>query len=217
MVHELFHEGILAGEREGIGALTQRALDDGIPAATIINGYLMPAMDEVGRLYESGEFFIPEMLMSARAMQASMALLRPLIVDDEIRTAGRVVIGTVEGDLHDIGKTLVSMMLESAGFEVYDLGVDVKPAQFVEAVQNLEPTILGLSAMLTTTMPAMEQTVDALKEAGLRDRLIIMVGGAPLTQEFVTSIGADGYAEDAAGAARRAKELVGIESAAQTS
>jgi 5-methyltetrahydrofolate--homocysteine methyltransferase len=211
MYRDLFHKGILAGDRERVADLTQNALDDGIPAATIINEYLMPAMDAVGRLYEDGDFFIPEMLMSARAMQASMALLRPLIVDDEIKTAGRVVIGTVEGDLHDIGKTLVSMMMESAGFEVFDLGVDVKPAQFVEAAQDLAPTILCMSAMLTTTMPAMEHTIDALTEAGLRQRLVIMVGGAPVTEEFVAAIGADGYAEDAAGAARRAKELVAVQ------
>ena len=211
MYRDLFHKGILGGDREGVADLTQKALNDGVTAATIINDYLMPAMDDVGSLYEDGDFFIPEMLMAARAMQASMALLRPLIVDDEVKTAGRVVIGTVEGDLHDIGKTLVSMMMESAGFEVYDLGVDVKAEQFVEATQNLEPTILCMSAMLTTTMPAMEHTIDALKEAGLRERLVIMVGGAPLTEGFVTSIGADGYAEDAAGAARRSKELVGMQ------
>jgi 5-methyltetrahydrofolate--homocysteine methyltransferase len=167
-------------------------------------------MDKVGQLYEEGEFFIPEMLMSARAMQASMAILKPMIVGDEVKTAGRVVIGTVEGDLHDIGKTLVRMMLESVGFEVHDLGVNVKPEGFVTAVQRHEPAIVGMSAMLTTTMPAMGRTMDALTEAGLRERLVVMVGGAPLTPEFVSSIGADGYAEDAASAARKAKDLLGI-------
>jgi 5-methyltetrahydrofolate--homocysteine methyltransferase len=205
----LFHEKIMEGDRVGIEALTKEATSKGVTAGTIIDEYLMPAMAEVGRLYEEGEYFIPEMLMSARAMQASMAILKPLIVGDEVKTVGRVVIGTVEGDLHDIGKTLVSMMLESAGFEVHDLGVDVKPEKFVEAVRNVEPRIVGMSAMLTTTMGAMERVIEALKEAGLRDKLIVMVGGAPLTAEFVASIGADGFAEDAAGAVRKAKELVG--------
>jgi 5-methyltetrahydrofolate--homocysteine methyltransferase len=207
---ETFREKIMMGDREGIAALTEEAIREGISVGPIINEHLMPAMEEVGRLYEAGEIFIPEMLMSARAMQASMAILKPLIVGDEVKTAGRVIIGTVEGDLHDIGKTLVGMMLESAGFEVQDLGVDVKPEQFVEATHNLGPVIVGMSALLTTTMPAMQRTIDALKEAGLRDKLIIMVGGAPLTSEFAASIGADGFAEDAASAARRAKELLGI-------
>jgi 5-methyltetrahydrofolate--homocysteine methyltransferase len=153
-----FHDSILAGDRTGIEALTREAIGKGVSAGTIINEYLMPAMEEVGHLYEEGDFFIPEMLMSARAMQASMAILKPLIVGDEVKAAGRVVIGTVEGDLHDIGKTLVGMMLESLGFEVYDLGVDIKPKQFVEAVNRLEPKIVGMSAMLTTTMPAMKRT-----------------------------------------------------------
>ena len=210
MYDRLFHEKVMEGDRVGIEALTKEATSKGVTAGTIIDEYLMPAMAEVGRLYEEGEYFIPEMLMSARAMQASMAILKPLIVGDEVKTVGRVVIGTVEGDLHDIGKTLVGMMLESAGFEVHDLGVDVKSEKFVAAVRNLEPRIVGMSAMLTTTMVAMEQVIEALKEAGLRDKLIVMVGGAPLTAEFVASIGADGFAEDAAGAVRKAKELVGI-------
>ena len=207
---DAFYDKIMTGDREGIAALTDDAIRDGISAATIINEYLMPTMEEVGRLFEEGEFFIPEMLMSARAMQASMVILKPLIVGDEVKTGGRVVVGTVEGDLHDIGKTLVTMMMESAGFEVHDLGVDVKPEQFVEAASTLEPAIIGLSAMLTTTIPAMGRTIDALREAALRDKLIIMVGGAPVTSEYAASIGADGFAEDAAGAARKAKELLGI-------
>ena len=206
----LLQEKILQGDREGLEALTKEAIKEGISAGTIINEYLMPAMEEVVRLFEEGELFIPEMLMSARAMQASMAILKPLIVGDEVKTAGRVVIGTVEGDLHDIGKTLVGMMLEGAGFEVHDLGVDVKPEEFVESVADLKPVIVGMSALLTTTMPVMQRTIDALEEAGLRDDLIVMVGGAPLTPDFAASIGADGFAEDAAGAVRKAKELVGL-------
>jgi len=206
----LFQEKILDGDREGLETLTREAISEGIPVGTIINEHLMPAMEEVGRLHEEGGLFIPEMLMSARAMQASMAILKPLIVGDEVKIAGRVVIGTVEGDLHDIGKTLVGMMLESAGFEVHDLGVDVKPEKFVEAVRELKPVVVGMSALLTTTMPSMQRSIDALKEADLRDELIVMVGGAPLTPEYAESIGADGFAEDAAGAVRRAKELVGL-------
>lgn len=206
----LFQEKILDGDREGLEGLTREAISEGIPVGRIVNEHLMPAMAEVGRLYEEGELWIPEMLMSARAMQAGMAILKPLIVGNEVRTAGRAVIGTVEGDLHDIGKTLVGMMLEGAGFEVHDLGVDVKPEEFVESVADLKPVIVGMSALLTTTMPVMQRTIDALEEAGLRDDLIVMVGGAPLTPDFAASIGADGFAEDAAGAVRKAKELVGL-------
>lgn len=206
----LFRESILTGNREGIKGVTKTAINEGISVGTIVNDHLMPAMEEVGRLYEDGEMFIPEMLMSARAMQASMAILKPLITGNEVKTAGRVVIGTVEGDVHDIGKTLVGMMLEGAGFEVHDLGADVKPEKFVEAVQNVRPIVVGMSALLTTTMPVMEKAIEALKKADLRDTLFVMVGGAPVTPEFATSIGADGFAEDAGGAARKAKELVSI-------
>jgi 5-methyltetrahydrofolate--homocysteine methyltransferase len=202
-----FHEKILAGDREGIEVLTREAIAKGVPVPTIINSYLMPAMEEVGRQYEEGEMFIPEMLMAARAMQAGMVILKPLIVGDEVKTAGRVVIGTVQGDLHDIGKSLVSMMLESAGFEVHDLGTDVSPARFLEAVRDEKPVIVGMSAMLTTTMSNMKVTIDALKEAGLRESVLVLVGGAPLTSDFASSIGADGYAEDASSAMQRAKAL----------
>jgi 5-methyltetrahydrofolate--homocysteine methyltransferase len=203
-----FQEKIMAGDREGIEALTQQAIAGGASAATIINGYLMPAMEEVGRLYEEGELFIPEMLMAARAMQAGMAILKPLIVGDEVKTAGRVALGTVQGDLHDIGKSLVGMMLESAGFEVHDLGTDVTPARFVQVVRDEKPVLVCMSAMLTTTMLNMAGVIAALKEAGLRGALTIMVGGAPLTPEFAASIGADGYAEDASGAVQKAKALL---------
>jgi len=167
-------------------------------------------MEEVGRRYEEGEFFIPEMLMAARTMQASMLVLKPLIVGSNVRTAGRIVIGTVEGDLHDIGKSLVAMMLEGAGFEVHDLGVDVKPERFVETVRNVKPCMVAMSALLTTTIPVMQTTIEALKRAGLRDSVVVMVGGAPLTPQYAASIGADGYAEDAAAAARKAKELLDV-------
>jgi 5-methyltetrahydrofolate--homocysteine methyltransferase len=210
MTQALFREKILAGDREAVEALTRDAIAGGVPADTIIHAYLMPAMDEVGQLYEDGELFIPEMLMSARSMQAGMALLKPLIVGSQVKMAGRVIIGTVHGDMHDIGKTLVAMMLEGAGFEVHDLGVDISPARFVDAVRQERPTIVGMSAMLTTTMSNMKLTIDALREAGLRDSLKIMVGGAPLTSDFAASIGADGFAEDASGAAHLAKSLAGV-------
>jgi len=207
---ELFREKILAGDREGIAALTKEAIGQSVPVATIVDEYLIPPMTEVGRRYEEGEFFIPEMLMAARAMQAGMEIVSPLFVASEVRTVLRVLIGTVEGDLHDIGKTLVSMMLEGAGFEVHDLGIDVKPEGFVQAARDLKPAVVAMSAMLTSTMLGMKTTIDALKEAGLRNDLVVMVGGAPLTQEYAASIGADGYAVDAASAVRKVKELCDI-------
>jgi len=152
---------------------------------------------------------VPEMLISARAMQTAMGLLRPLLLQADIKTLGRVIVGTVAGDLHDIGKNLVAMMLEGSGFEVIDLGTDVSPTQFVEAVREREPQVIGMSALLTTTMPSMGATIEALKEAGLRDQVKVMIGGAPITQDFAEKIGADGFAPDASSASRKAKELVG--------
>jgi 5-methyltetrahydrofolate--homocysteine methyltransferase len=207
MNRDQFREKIMAGDAEGIEALTRTALDEGSLPADIINTCMIPVMEEVGQLFEEGELYIPEMIMSAGAMQAGMTILRPMLVGDEAKTAGSVVIGTVEGDMHDIGKTLVGTLMEAAGFEVHDIGVDVAPDRFIEAVQTRNPRIVAMSAMLTTTMPAMGHTIDALKEAGLRESLIVMVGGAPLTPDFAQSIGADGYAEDAADAARLAREL----------
>jgi 5-methyltetrahydrofolate--homocysteine methyltransferase len=203
-----FNEKIITGNRKGIEELTKEALSEDLAAEDIIDHALIPAMQEVGRLYEAGEKFIPEMLMSARAMQACMALLEPHIVGDVVKTAGTVVLGTVEGDLHDIGKTLVGVMLEGAGFQVHDLGTDVSPAEFVDSVRDVGPDLVGMSALLTTTMPAMERTIESLEEAGVRGSLVILVGGAPVTAEFAEAIGADGFAEDAVGAVRRAQELV---------
>lgn len=205
---EQFHERILAGDPTGIEALTTEGLRDGMDAAHIMNEGLIPAMQEVGRLYEEGEKFIPEMLLAARAMQASMSILEPHLVGEVIKTTGSVVLGTVEGDLHDIGKTLVGVMMEGAGFEVHDLGTDVSPQTFVDTVRDVNPDIVGMSALLTTTMPSMQRTIEALEESGIRENLVILVGGAPVTADFATSIGADGFAEDAPGAARRAQELL---------
>jgi 5-methyltetrahydrofolate--homocysteine methyltransferase len=167
-------------------------------------------MEEVGRLFEEGEKFVPEMLISARAMQAALGLLKPHLLQADIKTAGKVIVGTVAGDLHDIGKNLVAMMLEGSGFEVIDLGTDVSPQQFVDAVREHEPQVIGMSALLTTTMPSMGATIEALKEAGLREGVKVMIGGAPITQDFADKIGADGFAPDASSASRKAKALVSV-------
>ena len=187
----------------------QAALDAGVPAAEVLQDGLIVAMDEVGRLFEQGEYFVPEMLIAARAMKAGLEVLKPHLVDAAVTSSGTVVLGTVEGDMHDIGKDLVAMMLEGAGFEIIDLGTDVEPQQFVEAVrENVD--ILGLSALLTTTLPSVTATIEALEEAGLRDRVKIMVGGVTVTSVFAQQIGADGYASNAPAAADMAKQIVGI-------
>ena len=170
----------------------------------------MPAMTEIGRLFENGEKFIPEMMIAARAMQAAVNILKPLLVDAEVDSVGTIVIGTVAGDLHDIGKNLVGMMLEGAGFQIIDLGTDVPPETFVAAVQENNPELVGMSALLTTTMREQQTIINALKEEGLRDQVKVMVGGAPVTQSWAEQIGADGYAEDATGAVEVAKQFMGV-------
>ncbi|MGB5933457.1 MAG: corrinoid protein [Anaerolineae bacterium] len=204
------YEKTIAGDAPAVEKLVKRAMAEGMPASQIISHYLIPAMTEVGDRFERQEFYIPEMLIAARAMQTGLGVLKPLLVEGELETAGRVVMGTVKGDLHDIGKNLVSMMLEGAGFEVTDLGVDVPPERFVDVVRQKRPDIVGMSALLTTTMPAMVSAIEALTEAGLREEVKVMVGGAPVTQGYADQIGADGYAPDAGSAARKAKELLGI-------
>jgi 5-methyltetrahydrofolate--homocysteine methyltransferase len=170
---------------------------------------MVDSMAEVGRLFEEGEYFVPEMLIAAGAMQSGLALLKPHLIEADIESAGTVAIGTVKGDLHDIGKNLVGMMLEGAGFEIIDLGTDVSPEQFVEAINGSNIDIVGLSALLTTTMPSMKATIDALESAGIRDQVKIMIGGAPVTGEYSETIGADGYAAGASKAVSLAKSLVG--------
>lgn len=204
------YERVVAGDTPGVKELVEQAVDEGVPPSGIISGYLIPAMTEVGARFERQEFYVPEMLIAARAMQTGLGILKPLLVEGELETAGQVVMGTVKGDLHDIGKNLVSMMLEGAGFEVTDLGVDVAPERFVDAVREQKPGLVGMSALLTTTMPAMASTSKALVEAGLRDKVKVLVGGAPLTQTYADQIGADGYAPDAGSAVRKARELLGI-------
>ena len=199
-VYEAILEGDMGGATEGV----QAALDAGIAPGDLLHNALIPAMSEVGRLFEEGDYFVPEMLIAARAMKAGLAILKPLLVDSGIEPTGKVAIGTVKGDLHDIGKNLVAMMMEGAGFEIMDLGTDVSPEKFVEAAQN-GADIIGLSALLTTTMPSMESTVKAIQDAGLRDNVKIIIGGAPVTAEYAKQIGADGYAPDASQAASLAK------------
>jgi len=199
---------VIEGNLDDIKDLTQDALDDGLDAKQILDQGLMPGMDHVGVEFKAGNMFVPEVLRSARSMQASMELIKPLLAAAGSKMTGKVLLGTVKGDLHDIGKNLVAMMCEGAGFEVKDLGKDIEPDAFVEAVKDFEPDVLGMSALLTTTMRAMEHTVKALEEAGVRDKVKIMIGGAPVTQAFSDQIGADGYASNAASAADLAKKFV---------
>ena len=186
---------------------TNAALEEGLGAEEILNKGLMPGMDHVGVEFKAGNMFVPEVLRSAKAMQESMNIVRPMLAESDAKTTGKVLLGTVKGDLHDIGKNLVGMMCEGAGFEVVDLGKDVEPDIFVKAVKEHKPNILGMSALLTTTMRAMERTIKALEEAGVRDTVKIMIGGAPVTQDFADQIGADGYAANAASASEMAKQF----------
>jgi 5-methyltetrahydrofolate--homocysteine methyltransferase len=202
------YQGIIDGNLEVVKTKVQEAIQAKLPAGVILKEGLVPAMAEVGRLFEIGEFFVPEMLVAARAMQGGLEILKPMLVAADVKPAGKVVIGTVKGDLHDIGKNLVSIMLEGAGFEIHDLGSDVLPEKFVEAVKTFHPQIVCMSALLTTTMTNMPVTVEAIKQAGLRDQVKIMIGGAPVTDAYAKKIGADGYAQDASAAARLAQTFI---------
>lgn len=204
-------DAVVNGDVQGTQILIQEALADGIPPETILHEALIPAMTQVGCLFEAQEYYVPEMLVSAKAMQSGVNSLKPLLASEESKLSGqsnpRAAFGTVKGDLHDIGKDLVVTMLEGAGFQVTDLGVDVPPERFIEAINN-GAQLIGLSAMLTTTMLNMKSTIDAFKEAGVRDRVKVLVGGAPLNQSYADHIGADGFARDASSAVRKAKELL---------
>ncbi len=204
---EQIASNLYQGEDEVVVDLVQQALDQEMSPAEVLNGGLIAGMDEVGKDFKAGDLFVPEVLIAARAMHAGMNILRPLLAESDVPTAGKYVIGTVQGDLHDIGKNLVKMMLEGAGFETVDLGTDVRPDAFVAAVREHQPQLLGMSALLTTTMPGMKATIEGLEEAGLRDTVKIMVGGAPLTAAFAEQIGADAYAPDAASAVDVARDL----------
>ncbi len=207
---EDIYTAVLDGNAKGAQAGVQAALDAGLPADTILKDGLIAAMAEVGRLFEENEYFVPEMLVAARAMQGGLALLKPHLAAGGATPAGRVIVGTVKGDLHDIGKNLVAMMLEGAGFEIVDLGTDVTPEKFVQAVVEHRPQAIAMSALLTTTMPSMSNTIKALQEAGVREQVKVMIGGAPVTDEFARRIGADGYSPDASSAVRLAKALMGV-------
>ncbi len=199
---------VIGGKFDEAHALTEQALAEGVDPQTVLNQGLMPGMDYVGVEFKAGRMFVPEVLRSARAMQSGMDVLKPLLAAAGAKMKGKVLLGTVKGDLHDIGKNLVAMMCEGAGFEVKDLGKNIEPEAFVAEVKAFGPDVLGMSALLTTTMRSMEHTIKALEEAGVRDRVKVMVGGAPVNQAFADKIGADGYASNAVAAAEMAKRFV---------
>jgi 5-methyltetrahydrofolate--homocysteine methyltransferase len=199
---------VIDGEAEEVVESVKAALAQGMSAADILNNGLIEAMNIVGQRFEEGEFYVPEMLVAARAMQGGLAVLKPKLMESGIKATGRIAIGTIKGDLHDIGKNLVAMMLEGAGFEIHDLGTDVAPEQFVEAVRSGDVNLIGMSALLTTTMTNMKDTIKALEEAGLRQQVKVIIGGAPVTESYAEQIGADGYAPDASRAVALAKTLV---------
>lgn len=210
-IYDAIYDAVLEGDADTAAAETQVGLDAGAPAEGVLHEGCIPAMTEVGRLFEIGEKFVPEMLISARAMQRAVNILKPLLIEEDVQVLGTVVIGTVAGDLHDIGKNLTGMMLEGAGFQIIDLGTDVSPENFVAAVKEHKPDMVGMSALLTTTMTSISATITALTEAGVRDEVKVIIGGAPITQDFADQVGADGFAADAGSASRVAKALLGLE------
>jgi corrinoid protein of di/trimethylamine methyltransferase len=205
---QALHDAVLNGDAKNAKAITEAALADGVEPLKLIQEYMMPAMAEVGRRFECNEYFVPELLLAARAMKGALELIRPLLTASGAQPAGRVALGTVKGDMHDIGKNLVAAMLEGGGYEIIDLGVNVTPEQFIAAVKEKGANIVAMSALLTTTMPSMKTTVDALKQAGVREKVKILVGGAPVTQKYADEIGADGFSESAAGAVAAARKAV---------
>jgi 5-methyltetrahydrofolate--homocysteine methyltransferase len=208
--YKLLTEAVIKGDISTATAETQKALDAASDVQSIIDQGLIAAMDQVGEMFSKGQIFVPQMLRSAKTMQESMKLLKPLLQEGDISAKGKILIGTVKGDLHDIGKNLVSMMMEGAGFAITDLGVDVPPEKFVQKAQEVEPDIVAMSALLSTTMPSMPLTIEALQKAGLRDKVKVMIGGAPVTDNYAREIRADSYASDAGSAVARAKSLLGL-------
>ena len=202
------YEATMAGNGPKVIELTNEGLGQGMTPDTILFDSLIPALEEVGARFERGDYFVPEMLIAGRAMSGALDILRPLLADTGAETVGTFLMGTVKGDVHDIGKNLVNIMLEGAGFQVNDLGVQVAPEKFVDAIKEHQPDVVGMSAFLTTTMPMFKVNIHEISKAGLRDDVIIMVGGAPVTQEYADVVGADGYAADASTAVRKAKELI---------
>jgi 5-methyltetrahydrofolate--homocysteine methyltransferase len=209
VLQKLF-DAVLEGDFEGVKTNLHASLEAKLDPTVILNDGMIAAMREVGIRFEEGDYYVPEMLIAARAMQSGMAILKPYLQQADRKSTGKVVIGTVKGDLHDIGKNLVALMLEGAGFEIKDLGVDVPIEDFIRAVQEEKPDIVAMSALLTTTMPMMKQTIDAFETAGLRDKVKFIIGGAPITETYANQIGADGFSSDASRAVNVAKSLVGI-------
>lgn len=207
---KLLYKAVLEGDAKAARSITEAALAEGVDPQVLVTEHMIPAMDEVGRRFECSEYFVPELLIAARAMKAALELIRPLLTARGDEPVGRVVIGTVKGDLHDIGKNLVAAMLEGGGFEVTDLGVNVTPEKFVAMVQEKKANIVALSALLTTTMPSMKTTIEAFQQAGLRNQVKVLIGGAPITQRFADEIGADGYSENAPGAVALAKKALAV-------
>jgi 5-methyltetrahydrofolate--homocysteine methyltransferase len=207
-IMESIYKGVLEGNQQLVAQQVADALKTGLSPDVILKDGLIAAMNEVGRLFETGEYYVPEMLIAARAMQAGLKLLKPTLADSGVKASGRVVIGTVAGDLHDIGKNLVGMLLEGAGFEVVDLGTDVQPEAYVNAVREHKPNIVALSALLTTTMPSMQAIIKALDAAGLRKQVKVIIGGAPVTQEYANRVGADGFGSDASQAVKVARSMM---------
>lgn len=203
---KLLYNAVLAGDAKTARSITESALAEGIEPLKLVHEFMIPAMDEVGRRFECNEYFVPELLISARAMKASLELIRPLLIAQGAEPLGCVVIGTVKGDLHDIGKNLVAAMLEGGGFDVIDLGVNVAPEKFVATVKEKNAHIVAMSALLTTTMPGMKSTIEALNQAGVRSKVKVLIGGAPITQKYAEEIGADGYSDNATGAVSLAKK-----------
>jgi len=203
-------EALINGKAPVVVDLVNKALSEGTSPQEILNKALIPGMDVVGKKFKANEFYVPEVLVAARAMQGGLNILKPLLAEAGVKQIGTVVVGTVKGDLHDIGKNLVAMMLEGAGFKVVDLGIDVPPEKFVSAAVDNDAQVIGMSALLTTTMPSMKNTVEALRVAGLSDKIKTLIGGAPVTQKYADEIGATGYSPDAASAVEKAKEVIGI-------
>jgi methylmalonyl-CoA mutase cobalamin-binding domain/chain len=212
MTHEEILKGLyeetLVGNAPEVKDLVNKGLEEGLGCESMLYDALIPSLEEVGARFERGDYFVPEMLIAARAMQGALDILRPLLAETGAKPIGTYVMGTVKGDVHDIGKNLVNIMLEGAGFTVYDLGVNVAPEVFVQQIQEHKPDVVGFSAFLTTTMPMFKANINALQKAGIRDDVIVMVGGAPVTQEYADAVGADGYAADASTAVRLAKDLI---------
>jgi len=212
MTHEeilqALYDDTLVGKAPEVKANVEAGLEQGMEPESMLFDALIPSLEEVGARFERGDYFVPEMLIAARAMQGALDILRPLLAETGVATVGTFLMGTVKGDVHDIGKNLCNIMLEGAGFTVVDLGVNVAPEKFIEEIERVEPDIVGFSAFLTTTMPMFKANINALQKAGIRDKVIVMVGGAPVTQEYADAVGADGYSADASSAVKKAKQLI---------